>query len=137
MFQLAGGIPMGQYLTTEEIPAVEKSASELATTIRALPKGTVKRDRAADARATIRVIIDRTVAKIKNDTLTWGQKNAATSTLLRLVTLYGKNHLGGDKELTRAMILDFYDEINKATDAVFPTTARYRHDNARYDNAKR
>ena len=46
MFQMAGGIPTSQYLNTTEAPAVAISAPELATTIRALPEGLIKEDRA-------------------------------------------------------------------------------------------
>lgn len=42
MFSLGQGIPVSQYLNTQEIPGLAVSAPELATTIRALPEGLVK-----------------------------------------------------------------------------------------------
>jgi hypothetical protein len=44
MFQLGQGVPVSQYLNTTEAPALAISAPELATTIKALPKGLIKED---------------------------------------------------------------------------------------------
>jgi len=44
MFNLGQGVPVSQYLNTQEIPALAVSEPELATTIRALPEGLVKDD---------------------------------------------------------------------------------------------